>query len=387
MTSVGSTLTRTLAELHEIVDAAALNPDRWSDFLELLEERTHGSKIILQVLDLETSRWTPVLSRGFSDKALREHATYYAPISPWRDLLVGLKEGQTVWADEHVPIATLHKSEFYNDLLRLEGEADGSTGLNIVSDNRRKASLAVHYNSKQSERMNAAVRPLLRGLAARIRQSIDINQALMELPVYFEANSTLVGALSTPAAIVNGQGHVLAANDYLIEIVDQRAEVKIAPGDILHLGSPNEQRSFLSRLQDTSREAADARLSPASDMTINYASGALSVSILPIRSNLYDVRGVAALFTSLPRYLVVLRAHDGRKSARALEKQLATRFRLTPAEIRVVLALERGDSLNGLAASLGLSRQTIRTQIKSVFSKTQTNRQVELLSVVRRLSP
>lgn len=385
MAFVESTLARTLTELHEVADAAALDPARWSDFVACLEERTHGSKIILQILDLRSSRWTPVLSRGFSDRALRDHAAYYAPISPWRDLLLGLKEGQTVWADEHVPIATLHRSEFYNDLLRPEGEADGSTGLNIVSDDHRKASLAVHYCSKHSERMNAVVMPLLRGLSARIRQSLDVNRVLMEASELQEGNASLVRALLAPAAIVNSKGRVLAANDALHDLVDWHRSIKIMPGDLLHLGSPDLQQSFLRRVRGGNRAAAMGGGEPASDMVADYASGALSISILPVRASLTDVRGVAALFSSLPRHLVVLRAHDRRISGRALDAQLVARFQLTPAEVRLVLALERGDSINGLAASLGVSRHTIRAHMKAVFSKTQTNRQVELLAVVRRL--
>ena len=58
-------------------------------------------------------------------------------------------------------------------------------------------------------------------------------------------------------------------------------------------------------------------------------------------------------------------------------------FALTPAEWRIVSALYEGESLQGLAAVHKLSINTLRVQLASVFAKTRTHRQTELVSVIR----
>jgi DNA-binding CsgD family transcriptional regulator len=63
---------------------------------------------------------------------------------------------------------------------------------------------------------------------------------------------------------------------------------------------------------------------------------------------------------------------------------LKDRFDLTPAESRLVARLMTGESLRSCAKALGIKYETLRSQLKSVFQKTKTHRQAELVMVVIR---
>jgi DNA-binding CsgD family transcriptional regulator len=63
---------------------------------------------------------------------------------------------------------------------------------------------------------------------------------------------------------------------------------------------------------------------------------------------------------------------------------LRDRFDLTPAEARLVVHLVTGNSLKSSAKALGVSYETVRRQVKSVFRKTGTHRQSELVLTVLR---
>ena len=63
---------------------------------------------------------------------------------------------------------------------------------------------------------------------------------------------------------------------------------------------------------------------------------------------------------------------------------LKCRFDLTPAEARIVLRLVAGDSLQSAAKALDITYGTARTHLKTVFHKTGTCRQAELVIVVIR---
>jgi DNA-binding CsgD family transcriptional regulator len=60
------------------------------------------------------------------------------------------------------------------------------------------------------------------------------------------------------------------------------------------------------------------------------------------------------------------------------EINLVAGFQLTPAEARIALGIARGKTLANIAQLHGISVQTAKTQLKSVFSKTHTHRQAEL---------
>jgi DNA-binding CsgD family transcriptional regulator len=61
------------------------------------------------------------------------------------------------------------------------------------------------------------------------------------------------------------------------------------------------------------------------------------------------------------------------------------RLALTPAEVRLAERLVAGDSPTALAARWHLSRETIKTQMASLFRKTDTHRQAQLVAFLAAL--
>jgi DNA-binding CsgD family transcriptional regulator len=57
-------------------------------------------------------------------------------------------------------------------------------------------------------------------------------------------------------------------------------------------------------------------------------------------------------------------------------------FNLTAAEAKLVSALAAGHSLADFAERVGLSRNTVRNQLAAAFTKTETRRQAELVTLV-----
>lgn len=57
-------------------------------------------------------------------------------------------------------------------------------------------------------------------------------------------------------------------------------------------------------------------------------------------------------------------------------------FDLTPAEAKAARALTSGETVNSLAQQLGLSRETIRSHLKSIFGKTGVTRQADLIALL-----
>jgi DNA-binding CsgD family transcriptional regulator len=64
---------------------------------------------------------------------------------------------------------------------------------------------------------------------------------------------------------------------------------------------------------------------------------------------------------------------------------LAQVFGLSPAETRLGVLIATGISPERAAEQLGLARETVRNELKAVFSKTGTHRQNELVALVSKL--
>jgi DNA-binding CsgD family transcriptional regulator len=65
---------------------------------------------------------------------------------------------------------------------------------------------------------------------------------------------------------------------------------------------------------------------------------------------------------------------------------IGSMFDLTPAEAKIAIALLHGGDLRGIAAAQRVSLETVRTQLKSVFAKTDTSRQADLIALLMRVT-
>jgi DNA-binding CsgD family transcriptional regulator len=75
--------------------------------------------------------------------------------------------------------------------------------------------------------------------------------------------------------------------------------------------------------------------------------------------------------------------HAGDRSGGRVEA-MASHFRLTGAEQRVLAGLVSGLSIHEIADGSGVSRETVRTQLKRIYSKVGVGRQVDLIRVAGR---
>ena len=94
-----------------------------------------------------------------------------------------------------------------------------------------------------------------------------------------------------------------------------------------------------------------------------------------------------ALMSTLKRRTVVLvKLIDLDERAHLAGSCLRELFDLTPAEARLAVALVGGQSLKEMAVSFGVADGTVRGQIKSIFMKTETSGQPELIALLERLA-
>lgn len=90
------------------------------------------------------------------------------------------------------------------------------------------------------------------------------------------------------------------------------------------------------------------------------------------------------LITDPPAALVVL--HPIESDASTLEPTLVRLYGLTAAECRVAAKLHQLESIQSVAASLNRNEETIRSQVKAIFTKTGTHSQAQLLKLLYALT-
>lgn len=99
--------------------------------------------------------------------------------------------------------------------------------------------------------------------------------------------------------------------------------------------------------------------------------------VIPIKSETQQALGGAAVL------VLIIDPEDCAEPSHTILEQV---FGLTKSESRVATRLLCGQTVHEVADETGVTPGTVRTQIKSVFSKTNTHRQAQLVGLPTRLT-
>ena len=176
-------------------------------------------------------------------------------------------------------------------------------------------------------------------------------------------------------------GAILVARDGRVAAMNATAEKFLGNGLFVRNGvietlDPT-ARPLLYRMVAAGREVSRPS-DRASDRLVIRRPGArpLVVEAFPVRGLMADAFG---LFGCL---LIVTDLGDTPVPS---VEDVSRILELTPAEARLVVRLSKGDGVSEAAAALGISVHTARSQAKTVFSKTGTNRQAQLVALAQRI--
>jgi len=188
--------------------------------------------------------------------------------------------------------------------------------------------------------------------------------------------STIAETLSVvglPGAVLGDRGNVLAANAQFEALAP-----RIQTGRFDRILLSNRQAATLlgEAMEHVARERQAAVQSipvPASEDADDEHQAALILHVIPVRRNARDV---------LTRSAVILVATPVGDVGPPDLRVISGLFDLTRVEAQVAGRLASGKTIDGVAAELGIGRETVRTHLRAVFRKTGTNRQAQLVRLL-----
>lgn len=173
-----------------------------------------------------------------------------------------------------------------------------------------------------------------------------------------------------PAALVNGSGQILLTNE-LFDSVDHYV-ARSSSGRVAIRGSDTLRKTFAEALEQSVTRSVSVPIPPSD------AHNPAVVQLMPL------CRDATAIFSMSCTVMVLspVATTVGVPSCELASKL----FGLTRAEARLAVALASGLSLRDSAASQGISFGTARAYLVRIFSKTATNQQSELVSLLKGIS-
>ncbi len=182
------------------------------------------------------------------------------------------------------------------------------------------------------------------------------------------AKADALQAIGLPGAILRERGKLLAANGLfealMPSLFQDRAE-RLTLTDVTADGlfSAALGSSFVGNSRGVKSLAIAAAMGRVP----------MVVHVVPVRGSARDI------FTQATFMLIVTPVDRGAVPSAEVLQGL---FDLTPAEAQVARGVAQAGSVDALAARIGVTRETVRTQLKAVLSKTGLSRQQELVSLL-----
>jgi DNA-binding CsgD family transcriptional regulator len=273
------------------------------------------------------------------------------------------------------PDSRLTRTEFYDGFLAPQGLF---YGVGLVFQKQPQRSIRITSARAMSRGgFESAEQVLLRRLGPHLNRAFTIQEKLGCFVERSQAFAEVVARLPISVLLLDDRGEVLFANRRAEELLRRRDGLALDAAARTLVAIGREDTSRLRRLihQAAQTSSASGEEAAGSVLLRREASGRpLHTLVLPLKAHHYYVgrrpAAVGVLVSELDQRLELSAEH-----ARSL-------YDLTPAESRLASWLLSGRRLKDVADELHVSLHTVRAQLKSVFSKTGTNRQGELIRLL-----
>lgn len=370
----------TLLSLIALAHDAALDSGLWARFLDAASDAMSGEGILIQSYSAREESGGAQLSARVDPHWIQRYNEYFARLNPWTLAQIAhwdrLRTGDLLVGQEYVPEADLVRTEFYNDICRATNTHHTVAGL--LSKSGRQLSRLTVNRRRAGGPWTKRELAIWRVLTSHVKQALEVQGRLLEAETRQVASLDALDRLGYGVLFVERDGRVAHAN--------RRGEGVLALDDglcsvagRLAAQRPSESRRLAKLIDSAARSATDPLRKPGGTTAVSRPSGKrpLIVQVCPLATRSKPVLGAHG-----PAVVFVTDPEDERLIP---ERHLRSVFGLTPREASVASLLAAGHSLAEIGEELGISVSTVRFYLKQVFSKTDTSRQGELVSLVLRL--
>ncbi len=368
-------------ELIERIYDASLEPSAWEIFLAELAQTLGGAAAVLAMElpdggDPQLPPHTCVYRCGLEAELSPVFARHYERGLPWGTFTDLDCARAFVFASERFPDAELASTDFYREYMKPQGlAAEGPIAHVIHGREPQHLSGLALYRREGGRRFNRADLDLCDQLVPHLARAYAIHCELGGSLRKRTALAAIVDRLPIGVVVLDSRQRAV--------MVNRSAERIASLDDGLHIDATGlrardpKSQALLRKLAANAIETArKSGVGERSFLSIPRASGGrpfvlMASSLLDPESGAGHGDVAACVFISDPNAREICGA-----------EVLELIYSLTGAEAELVALLAEGRSLEEVAAARGVTMNTVRSQLKQVFSKTETSRQGELLQLV-----
>jgi len=367
---------RTILELIGLIYDATGDASRWQPFLEKFGRVVNAPANNIFVQDLHSHGFNLSADDGMDASYERTYADYYKAKNVY--LIRGnhlLRTGKIYPSQVLCPDAVALRSEFYNDWIAPQRQRHGMLG--VIYRNGSLASMIGAIRHRGARPFGEEEVSLLEILMPHLQRAVTLRRRIVDLEKQKIAATDALDHWSLGVILLDSRGRVLLMNSRAEEIVRQKDGLTMA-ADGLHAALPGETSALRRLIHDAiaTHDGKGGESGGALALPRPSLKRSLNVLVTPLFSHnqlAVQKRATVALFLS-----------DPEATEEADDDALRRFFGLSRAEAHVAALLIQGKEVKQVSEELHVSLATTRTHLRSIFDKTGTRRQAELVQLILR---
>jgi DNA-binding CsgD family transcriptional regulator/PAS domain-containing protein len=361
--------------------AAPGTTEGWHAFLESLRVAMDGSASSLLSQDLRSQQGSVAVATHVDPEAVRLYDKHWGSADPWAHALnIGhVSRRSAIVGEELISHGELQRTAYYQDFARhydivrtVAGVLEmGPGALSVISING-------------SERRGPFREPdvaFLELLVPHIRGALQLHRRLAAADRAAEDLADVINNSARAVFLINSEGTITFTNRAASRLTAMRDGLTVEHGE-LRAASASGTTRLRSIVAEAVNTSSGSGFGAGGMLAVGRPSGRRPFLLL-----VCPVSQHATLFPGVEKAAAMIFVTDPEQIAVMDEDTLQTLFGLTPAEAKLTRLLAQGCALTEAGAQLGLRRETARTRVKTIFDKTNTHRQAELVRLVLNGTP
>lgn len=370
---------RKLLSVIDTIYRAALDPDAWQEAVDGLHELAQTC-VNLQGYQAGEKPVVVTVVAGWDPNVIHEYKTNWAARNPYPALIPQMEVGVPVVADESRFIEEVRRTDFYNDCL-LKHDVASAVGIPLWSTPERVCFLAFEYSPRRSAKLNKPVAALASAIAPHLARAFEVSHRLATVHGGPAQLASLLRRIRGPALIVDRTRRLRLANPPGEALLRSGRDLRLDRDGAVALADDAANAGLTEALQACFAPAL-ATLPCAISFRTAESRRPSWLNVVPLAADDSAGKGPLARFLAERERLALLIVSTPWEPELDTASRLRAAFLMTPAETKLAVALMEGGSLDGYARDRGIATNTARNQLQSLFEKTGTHRQGELVAVL-----
>jgi DNA-binding CsgD family transcriptional regulator len=365
-----------LEPLVDMLYEAAFDVEKWPSFLVALAQVLEGTLPTLFLHNSQAHTGTLAIHAGYDSATVRSYKEHFAERNLWlREGVHLLQPGYVRTSHMMCARTEFLRSEWYSDYCRPLGISQG-IGATILQDATVTSNIAVFAGNSRAD-YDEESKGILRALLPHMQRALRVHSRIADIDLRKCELFDALERLTMGVILVTASAQVIFMNSAARSLVNA-GDGLIVERTGLRTSRSQETSELLRLIGGAAQKTARKGIESGGILRVSRPNRRPPLETVVSPINLGDTwslaeRAVAALYITDPaRHRTDVLTLLGRLHG------------LTRAEAKAAAAIvnDPGKSARVIADELGVSYNTIKTQLKHVYAKTGTSGQGELVRLI-----